>query len=83
MAKSSLSMFEYLCSVSVNALHTCMTGLDSCSKTALSPFLEASHWIVCFLVLSKQAKTGSVMMTCLMASNAFCCSDSHAHLTPD
>ena len=22
-------------------------------------------------------------MTCLMASNAFCCSDSHAHSTPD
>ena len=22
-------------------------------------------------------------MTCLMASNTFCCSDSNAHLTPD
>ena len=53
MAKSSLSMFEYLCSVSVNALDTYMTGLDSCSKTAPSPRLEASHCIVCYLVLSK------------------------------
>ena len=53
MAKSFLSMFEYLCSVSVNALDMYMTGLDSCSKTAPSPFLESSLCIVCFLVLSK------------------------------
>ena len=51
--QESLSMFEYLCSVSVNALDMYMTGLDSCSMTAPSPFFEASHWIVCFLVLSK------------------------------
>ena len=43
LAKSSLSILEYLCSVSVNALDTYIIGLDSCSKTAPSPFLEASH----------------------------------------
>ena len=53
MAKSSLSMFEYLCSASVNALHLYMIGLGSYSKTAPSPFLEVSQSIVYFLVLSK------------------------------
>ena len=83
MANSSLSIFEYLCSVSVDALDMYMTGLVSCRKTTPSPFLEASHCIVCFLVLSNWVKTGSAMMTCLMASNAFCCSDSYAHTTQD
>ena len=41
------------------------------------------YCIVCFLTYFDKTKTGSVMMTCLMASNAFYCSDSHAHLTPE
>ena len=35
-------------------------GWPSCSNTAPSSVLEASVWIMCSLLLSKSAKTGSV-----------------------
>ena len=53
-------------------------GWPSCSSTALSPVLEASVWIMYSLLLSKYAKTGSVVSAVLVFSNAVCCSDSHA-----
>ena len=56
-------------------MHRLQAGLIG-SKTALSPVMDASVWMMWSLSLSKYVKTGSVVSIVLIFLNAVCYSDS-------